>query len=456
MVTNDLVTKEDAERLQRERADRSGAGRRGRDRRLPAYGDPRGPDAQHRRRRAAREANVSRLDLIIIESGGDNLASTFSLDLVDHWMFVIDVARGDDIPRKRGPGIAPVRPAGHQQDRPRSLCRRRCRGDPRRGDRGARRPADHRLPLSRRRRKRGRPGRRRDDQRATSSSARWRRRRDGDAAEGSLCAPLARCGPNRAASTFGRRLAHLPPARRTHFPRRPVDPAPVPHHRPFYRPGDPAGMATLYLQSSSGGLYGDDRLDLRIVAEAGARAHVTSQASTMVPASHGGWARLGVRLRLEAGATLEYVPDPLILFDGADADTTLDVSMAPDTTAIVADAVLLHNPAGGMPASGRWTNTITITADGEPLPRLIERQRLDLGDRLRLRTAARRRIGSARALLRRALPGRPRHRDRRRGALGRAGGAGRHRPAARRSRMALLGRRSAAGERHRRRAIPLR
>ncbi|MCB1486600.1 MAG: urease accessory protein UreG, partial [Bauldia sp.] len=33
------------------------------------------------------------------------LASTFSLDLVDWWMFVIDVAQGDDIPRKRGPGI---------------------------------------------------------------------------------------------------------------------------------------------------------------------------------------------------------------------------------------------------------------------------------------------------------------------------------------------------------------
>ena len=45
------------------------------------------------------------LDIIIIESGGDNLASTFSLDLVDWWMFVIDVAQGDDIPRKRGPGL---------------------------------------------------------------------------------------------------------------------------------------------------------------------------------------------------------------------------------------------------------------------------------------------------------------------------------------------------------------
>ena len=45
------------------------------------------------------------LDLILIESGGDNLASTFSYDLVDAYIFVLDVAAGDDIPRKKGPGF---------------------------------------------------------------------------------------------------------------------------------------------------------------------------------------------------------------------------------------------------------------------------------------------------------------------------------------------------------------
>ena len=45
------------------------------------------------------------LDLILIESGGDNLASTFSYDLVDAYIFVIDVGAGDDIPRKNGPGF---------------------------------------------------------------------------------------------------------------------------------------------------------------------------------------------------------------------------------------------------------------------------------------------------------------------------------------------------------------
>lgn len=45
------------------------------------------------------------VDLIFIESGGDNLASTFSYDLIDSYIFVIDVGAGDDIPRKKGPGF---------------------------------------------------------------------------------------------------------------------------------------------------------------------------------------------------------------------------------------------------------------------------------------------------------------------------------------------------------------
>ncbi|MGZ5248150.1 MAG: urease accessory protein UreG, partial [Flavitalea sp.] len=45
------------------------------------------------------------LDLIFIESGGDNLSATFSPDLADLTIFVIDVAEGEKIPRKGGPGI---------------------------------------------------------------------------------------------------------------------------------------------------------------------------------------------------------------------------------------------------------------------------------------------------------------------------------------------------------------
>ncbi|MFG2334486.1 urease accessory protein UreG [Streptomyces sp. NPDC048604] len=48
---------------------------------------------------------VGPLDLILVESGGDNLTATFSKGLVDAQIFVIDVAGGDDIPRKGGPGV---------------------------------------------------------------------------------------------------------------------------------------------------------------------------------------------------------------------------------------------------------------------------------------------------------------------------------------------------------------
>jgi urease accessory protein len=54
---------------------------------------------------AALQRKFPDLDLLLIESGGDNLAATFSPELVDATIYVIDVAEGDKIPRKGGPGI---------------------------------------------------------------------------------------------------------------------------------------------------------------------------------------------------------------------------------------------------------------------------------------------------------------------------------------------------------------
>ena len=51
------------------------------------------------------EERLGPLDLVLLESGGDNLTATFSKGLVDVQIFVIDVAGGDDIPRKGGPGV---------------------------------------------------------------------------------------------------------------------------------------------------------------------------------------------------------------------------------------------------------------------------------------------------------------------------------------------------------------
>ena len=50
-------------------------------------------------------ARIPGLDIVFVESGGDNLAATFSPELSDFTIYVIDVAAGDKIPRKGGPGI---------------------------------------------------------------------------------------------------------------------------------------------------------------------------------------------------------------------------------------------------------------------------------------------------------------------------------------------------------------
>ena len=79
------------------------------------------------------------LDLVFLESGGDNLAASFSPELVDAAIYVIDVSGGDKIPRKGGPGVTRSDLAGHQQDRSRAARRREPRGH---GPRRRRRSAD--------------------------------------------------------------------------------------------------------------------------------------------------------------------------------------------------------------------------------------------------------------------------------------------------------------------------
>ena len=104
VVTNDLVTREDAERVRRSGLidpERVLAVETGACPHTVIREDP----TLNIQAAELLEMRYPGLELVLIESGGDNLASTFSLDLVDYWLFVIHVAGGDDIPRKRGPGV---------------------------------------------------------------------------------------------------------------------------------------------------------------------------------------------------------------------------------------------------------------------------------------------------------------------------------------------------------------
>jgi urease accessory protein len=105
VITNDIYTREDADYLVRAQV-------------LPAErirgvetgGCPHTAIREDASINLAAVADLNRafpdLDLILIESGGDNLAATFSPELADLSIYVIDTAAGQDIPRKKGPGVS--------------------------------------------------------------------------------------------------------------------------------------------------------------------------------------------------------------------------------------------------------------------------------------------------------------------------------------------------------------
>ncbi|MEU4008407.1 urease accessory protein UreG [Streptomyces pseudogriseolus] len=104
VVTNDIYTREDAEYLLREAVLPP--------ERITAVETGACPHTAIRDDISANleavedlEDSVGPLDLVLVESGGDNLTATFSKGLVDAQIFVIDVAGGDDVPRKGGPGV---------------------------------------------------------------------------------------------------------------------------------------------------------------------------------------------------------------------------------------------------------------------------------------------------------------------------------------------------------------
>ena len=104
VVTNDIYTQEDAQFLTR-----AGALEPERIRGVETGGCPhtaiREDCSINRAAVEDLEERFPDLDLVLVESGGDNLAASFSPELVDLCIYVIDVAAGDKIPRKGGPGI---------------------------------------------------------------------------------------------------------------------------------------------------------------------------------------------------------------------------------------------------------------------------------------------------------------------------------------------------------------
>jgi urease accessory protein len=106
VITNDIVTREDAEHVRRTlqgtlAIERIVGVETGACPHTAVRDDP----TMNLAAAAELEARFPDGDILLLESGGDNLTLSFSRALVDYYLFVIDVAGGDKIPRKRGPGL---------------------------------------------------------------------------------------------------------------------------------------------------------------------------------------------------------------------------------------------------------------------------------------------------------------------------------------------------------------
>ena len=145
---------------------------------------------------------------------------------------------------------------------------------------------------------------------------------------------------------------------------------PYPFHatRTFYLDRANPEIATLYLQSASGGLYRGDSHGLSFVVGPNALAHVTTQASTIVHHTHKNPASQRIRIEVGDDAFAAMTPEPLVLFPGAEISCVTDVTLAATGCAILIDGVTHHDPEGQGRPFDRYSNVIVVrNAEGAVL-----------------------------------------------------------------------------------------
>ena len=120
--------------------------------------------------------------------------------------------------------------------------------------------------------------------------------------------------------------------------------------------------------NTSGGLTGGDRFEA--VAIAGAESHLilTTQAAERAYRSTSGFARVGTRLSVTAGAKLHWLPQELIVFDGAALERRLDVDVTEGAEVVLVEPVVFGRHAmGETQICGTFRDQITLCCDGTPI-----------------------------------------------------------------------------------------
>jgi urease accessory protein len=148
--------------------------------------------------------------------------------------------------------------------------------------------------------------------------------------------------------------------------------------RTLYQDAERPLLATLYLQSCSGGLYEDDRLDMRLEIAEGAEAHVSTQSPTIVHTMPSGNASLDARIVAAPRSYLEYLPDPQILFPASRCASKIEIVLGGDAVVLVSDSFLGHDPDGrDAPFSDYSSEIVIVNEAGQVLA--VDRLRVEGG-----------------------------------------------------------------------------
>lgn len=135
--------------------------------------------------------------------------------------------------------------------------------------------------------------------------------------------------------------------------------------RPFHPEG---ALAHTYLLHPPGGVVGGDRISLRASSEAGAEALLTTPAAGKFYRSSGALALQEISLQVGNGASLEWLPQETLLFDGARVDSQLQVDVSEGARFIGWDLLCFGRPASGhdfTQGTGRFR--VAVRRDGSPL-----------------------------------------------------------------------------------------
>ena len=145
--------------------------------------------------------------------------------------------------------------------------------------------------------------------------------------------------------------------------------ASYPYHicRTKYLENDPSGMANIYIQSASGGIYENESLITEIIANAGSYSHVTTQASTIVHGMPNEDANQTININAIEHAYTEYFSDPLILFPESSLNSKINIFIDKTSTAVIVDSFILHFLKGESQLFTRFNNSLNIYTDKKEL-----------------------------------------------------------------------------------------